>query len=180
MINKNPMQLELELMVPSAELQAQSYGVNNAWIREHMEKGCRCFACNQYVRVYRRTITAAMAHALILIYRYYQTHTYDSWLQLEGYFKRCNIGSTVRGDVPKLRYWGLIEKAGITINGRHGHYRLTSKGQRFINGAERVQQYAKIYNDEFYGFEGDTIGIEDCIENFSLEKILAAPEMQYA
>jgi hypothetical protein len=142
------------------------YGSNSDWVNSHLDEVFNCPCCGRWNKTYRRTITAAMAHALILIYRYYLSHTYDSWLQLEGYFKRCNIGSTIRGDVPKLRFWGLIEKAPCSINGRNGHYRLTPKGQRFVKGDELVPRYAKIYNDQFFGFDGEMIGISDCIENY--------------
>lgn len=162
-------------MFRSAPPELQDFGLESAWMIRAIQQpgGVCCPLCKRHAQRYLRTITAAMAKALVCIYRYYQSHRYDTWLQLEGYLKRCDVGSTIRGDAPKLRFWGLIEKSTTPINGRQGHYRITAKGQRFVKGNESVPKYIKIYNDKFYGFEeGEEITISECIENFSLEKLL--------
>ena len=72
------------------------------WLEKNIRKpgGCTCPVCGQHAQLYRRTITGPMAKGLVLIYRYFQTHTREKPLHVEGYFKRLNIGSSIRGDIP--------------------------------------------------------------------------------
>ena len=146
----------------------QTYGLeeNKKWLINNMQKpgGCKCPLCEQHVQVYRRPITSSMAKALILIYRYYLKHDFFKSLQVEGYLKRCNVGSTIRGDFPKLRFWGLIRKSEEKKQ-RQGHYYLTQLGKHFVEEKIKVKKYAIVFNNQAWSLEGEEIGIKDTLKN---------------
>jgi hypothetical protein len=119
------------------------------WLRERVRKGAPCPCCAQYARVYERQITGAMAVALVIIERYFRTHT--DWLHTPTYLtEHCPVGVTIRGgDYTKLVHWGLLEeKPEIRDDGsrRAGYYKITPAGVDFARGATRVPKYVAIYN----------------------------------
>jgi hypothetical protein len=128
-------------------------------------KGHYCKSCGQYVKVYKRKITSAMAYALILIYKKNQKDY--NYFHVEDYLKSLNIPSTIRGDFPKLRFWGLIEKiTGRRADGnkRVGFYRITDKGKNFINGKVSVKKFCLIYNNKSQGFIGEDVTFKDTLK----------------
>jgi len=161
----------------------ETYGIHSAALLEKAKGpgGCTCPLCGQNVKIYRRTITAAMVVALIKMYQAYcrykwSTEDRDRSLHVEGLLKRCDCSSGTRGDFPKLRYWGLIEKVEEDRpdgSHRNGHYRLTPKGRQFILEQTMVQKYAVIYNDTLYGIEGDYVGVRDALkEKFNFDELM--------
>lgn len=138
------------------------------------DKGAKCPCCNQFVKLYKRKLTSSMAYALALINKYHKQSHYGEFFHVENYLKSLpNIASSIRGDFPKLRYWNLIEqKTEIAFyRGRQeikpvpGYYRITPQGIQFINGMAKVQRIAKLYNNDFYGFAGPEITIQDAIKD---------------
>lgn len=143
---------------------------------EPTEEGCRCPACNQYVKLYHRKITSSMAYGLILIFRENRKND-NQYIHLWNFFKSLNIPSAIMtGDIMKLRYWGLLErKNGEREDGsnRVGFYRITEKGKEFVNGNILVPKEAKVFNSKFFGFAGDKISIKQALKSkFNYEELM--------
>lgn len=78
---------------------------------------------------------------------------------VEDFFKKENISSSIRGDFPKLRFWGLIEP-GVT----DGYYRITNKGFLFVECKTKVESNVMLYNNKSYGFKGKYVDIRECLK----------------
>lgn len=138
-------------------------------VMQSMEKGYICPCCGQFAKMYSRSITSAMAYGMILFYQEMYKHTVSEYLHIESFFKVKDIPSSIRGDFPKLRYWGLITESGEG----NGYYALTNEGRGFVRGYHKVQSHIRLYNNKFYGFKGDQVSIKDCLKNkFSYEKLM--------
>ncbi len=132
----------------------------------HMEKGANCPVCNQLVKIYFRSLNGNMAYALFLMYKFTR-ETPDEFIHFENELKKRNIPSSSCADFPKLRFWNLLEQKNDTKkedgNPRLGYYKLTAKGRSFVNGLINVQHYVKLFNNQFYGYEGDFVSFRECL-----------------
>lgn len=148
------------------------------YLRENWEDGVSCPCCNQTVKLYKRKLNSSMALGLIMISQKHNGVNTSNWFHLEDYFKDLPVHSTVRGDIPKLRHWGLIEaKQGIKEDGnKHvGLYRITEKGIQFVNNLIDVPEKAKLYNNRFYGTDGKSISIRQALTNkFNYNELMGA------
>ena len=135
-------------------------------IRPLLKKGTTCPCCSQPVKMYSRPITASMAYGLILIFN---THKQE-WVHLESFFKSItSISPSIRADIPKLRFWFLIEpKEGEKTDGNpnNGYYRLTDKGKAFVEGTTLTNSHVNLYNNQFYGIPKNArqIDIRDALK----------------
>lgn len=106
-----------------------------------------------------------MAYALILIYK----KGTDDYFHIEDYLKEQQCSSGIRGDFPKLRFWGFIEpspKGKADGNKRSGFYRITDQGKKFVRGELTVPIHVKIYNNSFYGYHDESYtGIQKALKN---------------
>ena len=148
-----------------------------AIMRADLRKGTTCICCRQPVKQYSRPLTSSMAMALIIIYNTSQSE----YIHLEETFKDMDIPSSIRGDVPKLRFWNLIEpKIGTGKedgNPNNGYYRITEIGRRFVENKASVSSHVLLYNNTMYGYpEGcKEINIVQALKNkFNYEEIVKA------
>ena len=136
--------------------------------------GTTCPCCGRYVKLYKRKLTSSMVQALILIYKYFKLNP-ESWLHVENYLKQQNISAAIRGDFPKLRYWGLLEKQidkREDGSGRVGYYKVSQKGIDFINGRIEVPRFVFIYNQTVERFSEEKTGIKKALgDKFSFDEI---------
>ena len=125
------------------------------WLRARLDQGETCPLCHQHAKMYRRKINAGMAHSLIHIHRIAPT---GGWVHVHA------IGARSREE-GKLVYWGLAEEqTSVGLHGgRAGYWRLTDKGRDFVKGKIKVPKYAKVYNGQCYGLEGDLVGIKESL-----------------
>lgn len=147
-------------------------GEAREYLRNNFDKGVTCCCCTQRVQRYSRPITSAMAYGLILMYRFqfpYQ-ETRIQWIHLEDFFKsKKDLPSSIRGDISKLRFWGLIE----AFEGEEGLYRVTDKGAYFVEGEIKVERNVLLFNNRAYGFKGQYVDIKECLNNkFDYDKLL--------
>jgi hypothetical protein len=123
-------------------------------LRAHVKDGFICPCCNGHAKMYARPLTSAMAIGLILIYRAAKEHR-DNYLHVENYLKFFHgLPASIRGDIPKLRFWGLLEPMpGETQDGNpnNGHYRVTPKGIDFVLLKITVPSHVMIYNNKSFG-----------------------------
>lgn len=142
-----------------------------ASMRPLLRKGVVCPVCNQFVKQYSRSITSSMAYALVRLNVAQELAGEYAWTHLENYFKLIlDLPPSIRGDAPKLRFWGLIEPRMDEKedgNPNSGYYRITQQGKDFVNGNVKVMSHVLIYNNKMYGFppEAKEISIEQAIKN---------------
>ena len=134
-------------------------------MEEAKDKGCICPVCDQFVKVYRRTITSAMANQLIHLFKI--TDLDDKWVHT----RELVMGQSSIGDFSKLRFWGLIvEKPhdeGNKFKKTSGYWSITDAGKCFIAGIETVQSHVLVYNNKKLAFEGHEVNIIECLgDNF--------------
>ena len=148
------------------------------WLRERFTDGASCPCCNQFVKRYKRKLNSSMAHALILIYKYFDNHDMN-WLHVPSYLSQISSSATVRGgDWSKLRYWGMIEaESAVRSDGseRVGNYRITNLGKRFVRREVRVLKFVFLYNGDVVAGDGDDtrIYIDEALgEKFNYNELM--------
>lgn len=129
-------------------------------MRPQLNKGTMCLCCGRPTKIYSRSITSSMAAGLIVLYRGEKQKNYpnnfeqDGYIHLENLFKyQVDLPSSVRGDIPKLRFWGLIEP----------------------RTDERVMSSINLYSNKMYGFSVNStlITIKDALNNkFNYDKLM--------
>jgi hypothetical protein len=112
-----------------------------AWLSEHRDEGVHCPGCNQYAKVYRRSVTVGIARVLIAMYR--DGGDDAGWVYIPSL-----RGIEKGGDTAKARYWGLIEELPERREdgGRVGWWRLTDQGKAFVRGEVAVPYRARVYD----------------------------------
>lgn len=148
-------------------------------LRDKIEKGSICPCCQQFAKVYKRTITSSMAYALILLAKETGMNRTDEdypYIHAEDFFKALkDIPASVRGDFPKLRFWNLIEPFYMDEELVPGMYKMTKRGFSFVNGTVVVNPIARIYNNKLlsYGKEDKSITIQEALKNkFNYEELM--------
>lgn len=125
------------------------------------DKGTICPCCEQFVKVYYRTINSTMAHQLI--YAYHTLADPAQWFHA----RTVVMGSASAGDFSKLEYWGLIQRqhhnAGDDGKKASGLWRITPKGIEFLKGRIAVPKYAVVYNAKVIGHEGEETTCRDAL-----------------
>ena len=137
------------------------------WLRKRFSDGANCPCCNQFVKRYKRKLNSSMAHALVLIYKFFE-HNKDRWLHVPSYLSTVSSSAAARGgDWSKLRYWGLIlPQKGTREDGseRVGNYRITELGKQFITGQAQVRKHVYLYNQEALPYDdGEKTSIREAL-----------------
>ena len=109
----------------------------------------KCPCCRRTARMRVGHISASMARSVLKAYQAgprepFQCRTVDARDQ--------------NGDYAKLRYWGLIERAG-----RKGWWRLTPLGRAFARGEAEVPGQILTYDRKLYAVLGEPVSIADCL-----------------
>jgi len=139
---------------------------------DNMKKGTTCPVCNQHVKLYKVRVNAQMAKSLIKLYKLSRGNT-----TIFYHHEEIGIENKVGGAWAKLRWWGLIEeqpKDKADKNKRtSGSWRITDKGVKFVEGKLKVAKYVKLYNQSYYGYEGDGVSIIDALgKKFSYSELM--------
>jgi hypothetical protein len=80
------------------------------------------------------------------------------------------------GDVAKLEFWGLIEEErAVRIDGgRAGFWRVTRRGEDWIERKTTVPKYARIYDGRLLSLTGPAVSIDDALGGtFRLDDLMA-------
>jgi hypothetical protein len=128
--------------------------------------GLACPCCDQYARVYRRRLNASMVRALLCMY--VEAGTTD-------YVHTPTLLAGKRGEEARLSYWSLIRESDgeRTDGGRRGWWRVTDRGELFLNGDITVPSHALVYNGRCLQLDGDPIGVRDALgSGFDLRELL--------
>lgn len=146
-------------------------GEAREWLETVMyDDGDECPCCTQFVKVYRRKISALGAASLCLIAREHGTE----WVDLPAVAGRLHRRAG-GGDEAKLRYWGLIEPqpGALPASTRTGIWRLTQDGIAFARGQLAVQKYARVFNGFCLDLVGPKILVTDALgEHFDYRELM--------
>jgi len=134
--------------------------------KENMKDGCKCPACNQNVKMYKKKIDSQMSFFLIKLYRLSKKNPFKSYFHVQD---DIDVSMKVGGSWAKLRYWELIKEqpkdSSDTTKRTSGMWRITDKGIMFVENNLKVPKYVKLYNQTFYGYDGEMTSIEETIKD---------------
>lgn len=127
---------------------------------ERLETGelFRCVCCDQWSKIYDRTIHSTMAKHLIVAFREHGT----------DWFMKSQTIKDASGNWGKLEYWGLIEEdlRRKEDGGRSGQWRVTTLGAKFALGRVRVPHTIRTYNARIWEIIPEpTIDIHEALKN---------------
>ncbi len=147
-------------------------------LRKQQKTGAKCPCCERFSKTYKRSITSAMAVALILIKKHFDNDKKKrKWLHVEDYLKTLNIPSSIRGDFSKLCHWGLLSKLDGNrhdMNKRTGYYTLTSAGIAFVQRKRKVSLYITFRNNKPIYRSKILIDIREALDNkFNYKHLMA-------
>lgn len=147
----------------------------------YAKDGISCPCCEQFAKVYRRSITLTEVKVLARLFN--AARKADSSAPTSVWVK-IGAGGTVHtrgGDYAKARYWGLLEeREGKRADGskRAGYWRITELGIEFLLGAARLPRYVWIYNNRLVprpaGAGNKTISVYDVAKAFDFRSIMEA------
>lgn len=157
-------------------------------MRPLLKEGTTCPCCLQNCQIYDRPLTSAMCYVLILIHQRTQTLEHNGatniYIHIENHLKALSdVPASIRGDFPKLRFWGLIEAMEgerEDKNPSNGYYRITEFGKRFVDLKERVSPVVRLYNNKSLGFKKDMkpISIVDALKKkFKYNELMGIPDL---
>ena len=84
-----------------------------------------------------------------------------------GYFHigKVELSHPQRQNLPKLKYFGIIEKVG-DANGHGGEWRVTRTGMQFVTGQVSLQKSRRTYRNTVIEEMGDYVFITDVTEGW--------------
>jgi len=148
------------------------------WLKRNTSKGGQCPCCHQRVQFYKRTLTSAMAYALVVIERRFRTES--DWLHVPQYLTAIGAAEASRGgDYAKLRDWGFIDpKPGKRDDesNRNGWWKITATGRAFARGEIRAPRRIEMYNQKptRRDIGSETISIQEALgQRFDYGKLMA-------
>lgn len=141
-------------------------------------KSAKCPMCGQNCKIYRRKITSGMAYALC--YMHIQRFTHPNGVELSVMLRNHSGFHNYISDVPKLRFWGLIEpvcdESGALIV---GWWKITELGSKFVEMEFNVPKYVFIYNNDKMGASDEKIDIMGALsDKFSYKQIFKNTSLQ--
>ena len=154
------------------------------WLRARFSKGAPCPCCQQFVKLYKRSLSKSSAYVLLLMARYYNRVGVNpqDWLHVPSYVAEVAVGNprraaAVRGDWAKMKHWGLIEEKPETRadgSPRVGYWRLTELGRKFVNREVKIPACIYLYNGELMQRAvEEQITIDDALStDFSYSEIM--------
>ena len=143
--------------------------------------GVICPCCERYGKSYRRKLNSGMALALTWIVCHSESKRGGAaelpWVDVPAKAPRKVLASS--RDFTILRYWGLIQRPTVRINGREhtkhpGLWRPTTKGVAFVRGQAGVPSHAIVYNDCLRSLDGSPVTIQQALgQRFDYAELIA-------
>lgn len=137
------------------------------WIRPKLEQadGVKCPVCGQHAQAYRRSPTGAMIRVLGRMLVEQDARVRD---QLGRSFVHLASIEQETRDVATLQYWELIEQHP----NERGLWRVTEKGELFLQGLTEIPKYAHVYRGNVYGHTGEKIRVWDVEPAFNYDALM--------
>lgn len=122
--------------------------------------GGYCPCCDRWGKIYRRSINASMARALLWLSQ--QADRGDGWVHVPSIAPAWLLRSN---QLATLHLWGLVvsfdpSESKLTSSGL---WKITQKGTLFTHNTTYVPKYAYVYNNRVEEFEGPEVSISDCL-----------------
>jgi len=122
------------------------------------QKNSTCPCCSQKVNMCSYKIYDSSALALIKLKQLNDKkaqpyHVYD--------FAEAKVLHVRASHYADLRHWGLIEpfKSNDPKKKSSGFWKITQKGIDFVEGKIRLPEKIRMYNNTFFGYDGEEIDI---------------------
>jgi hypothetical protein len=150
------------------------------WVRQNIDDGVRCPCCDQFAKVYRRTMTSAMARALIEMWKIYKdAGDIREWIHVPSSLGP-RFSAARGGDFAKMRYWGLVEEATGNVlsptetdSPHAGYWRITDTGIAFVEGRVTVPKHIFLYDGELIKLSVEPLGVDEALkERFSYTDLM--------
>jgi len=153
----------------------ETLGAARRWLREQARgDGASCPCCSQFVKVYRRSLNAGIAVALI-----------RAWRQCGRAPWHLPTLFGASGDIAKARYWQLIEPASDELredgSPRNGWWQLTDAGAQWVQGETGVWRYAFVFDGNLLQFDrrdpaGPTWRVQQALgRKFNFAQLMSDP-----
>ncbi len=129
---------------------SMTVGEAREWLAERARDGVSCPACDQFVKIYKRSISSAVAAAFVDFYRITRDNPKE-WVHVPSFLVGRHGTGAMGGDFAKLRFWGLIEadeseQVKDADKKSSGFWRITELGERFALGEVAVPKYVHLYD----------------------------------
>jgi hypothetical protein len=128
-----------------------------------------CPVCHRLDKMYRRKLARHQALALL----WFDTFTdEDEWFHVQ----QKGPLFMVRDPCWKWsKHWGFVEQQPNDDPSKRdsGCWRITVHGRLFARGHTTAWSHALIYRDEAIEFDGESVRIDDLVDGFHYEKLMA-------
>lgn len=106
-----------------------------------------CPCCQQGVKVYKRKLASSAAYGLITMYRHHGTAF--------GHAPTTADLARLGGELARLSLWGLLEEKSEMRDdgGRAGWWRVTERGEAFVQNRCRVPKHVRVYAGQVLGLD---------------------------
>lgn len=137
-------------------------------LADQLEEGSRCPCCDQHAQVYRWSLYATAARALIHLYRIGRTDTFveSKEVKLPGQGSRMS----------ELRHWELVEQESERRpdGGKSGFWCVTPLGEEFVLGRATIPRYVYVYSGRVLWVGGEPRTIRDALgRRFNYDEMMA-------
>ena len=132
-------------------------------------KGAFCPCCDRWTKVQPRPLNKKMVSGLYWIFENSKPgHYIDVATTGPRWLVQSNQHTT-------LKHWGLLESRSNDDPKKKcsGWWRVTKKGRRVLFG-EQIEKFAIIYNDKCDAHKGPMVVLDDIVDYFNYEEIMAA------
>ena len=141
-----------------------------AKLQEQMRgKGAFCPCCDKWAKIAPRPLNKKMVSGLYWIF---ENSKAGHYINVAATGPRWLVSSNQH---TTLKHWGLLEsKANKDPKKKcSGWWRVTKYGRQVLFG-EPIEKFAIIYNDKCYGHKEPMVTLDEIIDNFDYEEIMAA------
>ena len=123
------------------------------WNKTIEGEGGFCPCCGKKGKVYKTKLSQHLA--LCLRWIHVHADPADGWVDVQNTAPRFMLKSKT---YPLLEHWDLIEGKSF----RSGIWRVTLKGQDFLNGLINLPSAVHIYDNKIWGFEAEEVSFRGC------------------
>lgn len=148
---------------------AMPLGEARDWLRQRVGHGAHCPCCTQWAQVYRWSLYATAAYALIIFYRLGGTTDFV----YSGRLK--DRGHRGHGDASRLTHWRLVvrDEEPREDGGKAGYWKVTALGEAFVLNRKTIPKYAYIYDGRCLRFDGPPVTIRDALgKRFNYDELM--------
>lgn len=141
-------------------------------MEQRWKGGSECPCCGQFAKVYKRLFNKTMARGLLWLAQYSKS-TNETWIETQEHAPRWLVNKG--GTLATMAHWGLIEQDEVRPHEdkrASGRWRLTEKGERFVNGQVAIPKHVYLYNGEIVSFSDEMFLIQEAIDPFSYSELM--------